>query len=128
MPSDPTVFDEIKLPLIYVPHGKPEPIEWLQTDPDYIKLPATFEPRARRSGQTDLSSHSPSPGQRRTVDGLAAPSGPIWADAGSKLTGGRGDDGFLTVASGRRSKTVAHNAGDRAMETRVNLGRSSAAT
>jgi hypothetical protein len=46
MPSDSHVFDEIKLPFIFVPHGLPEPTEWVQRHPDYIKLPATLEPRA----------------------------------------------------------------------------------
>jgi hypothetical protein len=76
MPSDPHVFDELKLPFIFVPHGEPEPTEWLASHPDYIKLPATFVPRAGSDGGTDPSSGSPPPGQRGTVDGLAPPPDP----------------------------------------------------
>ena len=51
MPSDPHVFDELKLPFIFVPHGAPEPTEWLANHRDYIKLPATFVPRGRSGDQ-----------------------------------------------------------------------------
>jgi hypothetical protein len=77
MPSDPLSFDEIKLPFIFVPHGAPEPTEWLQRHPDYIKLPATFVPRARSDG-------------RGAADGLRAPSDPAapWLPAGDALSNG----------------------------------------
>jgi len=52
MPSDPHLFDELKLPFIFVPHGAPEPTEWLANHRDWIKLPATFVPRGRSSRQT----------------------------------------------------------------------------
>jgi hypothetical protein len=70
MPPDPLSFDELKLPFIFVPHGEPEPTDWLARHPDYIKLPATFVPRGDGAGQADPSFGSPSPGQRRTIDGL----------------------------------------------------------
>jgi len=76
MPSDPHVFDELKLPFIFVPHGEPELIEWLENHRDHIKLPATFVPRAGSDGGTDPSSGGPPPGQRGTVDGLAPPPDP----------------------------------------------------
>ncbi len=76
MPSDPHVFDELKVPFIFVPHGAPEPTEWLANHRDFIKLPATFVPRGRSGGQANLSSDGPPPIQHRTVDGLAAASGP----------------------------------------------------
>jgi hypothetical protein len=53
MPSDPHVFDELKLPFIFVPHGAPEPTEWLASHRDYIKLPATFVPNGRGVRQAD---------------------------------------------------------------------------
>ncbi len=76
MPSDPHVFDELKLPFIFVPHGEPEPTDWLRDHPDYIKLPATFVPRAQGDGRADRSSAGPPPDQRRTIDGLGAPPDP----------------------------------------------------
>jgi hypothetical protein len=76
MPSDPHVFDELKLPFIFVPHGAPEPTEWLANHRDWIKLPATFVPRGRSGDQANPSSDGPPPIQHRTVDGLAAASGP----------------------------------------------------
>jgi hypothetical protein len=88
MPSDPLVFDELKLPSIFVPHGEPEPTEWLERHPDHIKLPATFVPRADSDDRTSLSSASPPPGQRRAADGLAAPSDPAapWPLAGNAMS------------------------------------------
>ena len=61
---------------IFVPHGEPEPTEWLASHPDYIKLPATFVPRTDGDGGTEPSSGSPPAGQRRTIDGLAPPPDP----------------------------------------------------
>jgi hypothetical protein len=72
----PHAFDEMKLPFIFVPHGAPEPTEWLERHRDYIKLPATFVPHARSDRRSAPSSGSPSPGQRRSADGRAAPSDP----------------------------------------------------
>jgi hypothetical protein len=76
MPSDPHVFDELKVPFVFVPHGALEPTEWLANHRDFIKLPATFVPRGRGGYQANLSSDGPPPVQHRTVDGLAAGSGP----------------------------------------------------
>jgi hypothetical protein len=72
MPSDPHVFDELKVPFVFVPHGALEPTEWLANHRDFIKLPATFVPRGRGGDQANLSSDGPPPVQHRTVDGLAA--------------------------------------------------------
>ena len=76
MPSDPHVFDELKVPFVFVPHGAPEPTEWLANHRDFIKLPATFVPRGRSGDRANLSSDRPPPVKHRTVDGLAAGSGP----------------------------------------------------
>src|SRR5271167_5056518 len=76
MPSDPHVFDELKLPFIFVPHGAPEPFEWLENHPDWIKLPATFVPRARGSARQNLSTGNSSLPRPGTIDGLGPASGP----------------------------------------------------
>jgi len=95
MPSDshsfdapPQAFDEIKLPFIYVPHGLPEPTEWIERHPDYIKMPATFVPRARGAPRTNLSFDMPPPGQRPPTDRLAASSdaGASWPPAGGAVS------------------------------------------
>jgi hypothetical protein len=59
--------------LIFVPHGAPEPTEWLANHRDFIKLPATFVPRRRSDGLANRLSGGPA-GQRGTVDGLATTS------------------------------------------------------
>ena len=76
MASDPLSFDEIKLPFIFVPHGEPEPTEWLHRHPDYIKLPATFMPRARGDRQADPVAGVPPPAQRNSAGEPAASSNP----------------------------------------------------
>src|SRR5271167_2387525 len=98
MPSDPHVFDELKLPFIFVPHRQPEPTEWLQRHPDNIKLPATFVPRGRGGDRDRPSSGSPPAGQRGTVDGLAPPPDPgvPWPPAGSAMS-----DAMMNETAGR---------------------------
>jgi hypothetical protein len=76
MPSDSQVFDELKLPFIFVPHGAPEPVEWLGKHPDWIKLPATVVPRGRGSARENLSSGNSLLRRPGTIDGLGGASGP----------------------------------------------------
>jgi hypothetical protein len=77
MPSDSRSFDELKLPFIFVPHGAPEPTEWMISHLDWIKLPATLEPNAQRDGRAKRSSGSPPPsGRRRSLDQPVASPGP----------------------------------------------------
>src|SRR5208337_4197172 len=76
MPSEPHVFDELKLPFIFVPHGAPEPTEWLASHHDWIKLPATFVPRAHGDRQADRVAGAHPPAQRSSTDGQTAPSNP----------------------------------------------------
>ena len=79
MPSDPLVFDELKLPFIFVPHGEPEPTEWMQHHPEYIKLPATFVPHGGSDDQVDrLAGVHPQP---------LAPASSTWVAAGSSDPG-----------------------------------------
>jgi hypothetical protein len=66
--ADGALLDELKLPFICVPHDAPEPIEWMISHLDWIKLPATLEPDAHRDDRANRSSGRPPPGQRRTLD------------------------------------------------------------
>lgn len=36
--------DDLETPFIFVPHGDPEPVEWMARHPGYVKIPATFVP------------------------------------------------------------------------------------
>ncbi len=111
MPTDVRSFDEIKLPFNFVPHGAPEPKEWLVRHPDNIKLPATFEPHARGAGRPGPARRpagrrpgTPWAGARRSVDGLAVAPGP---GAPSSPTGSVMSDAMsaATDASYRRTFT-----------------------
>jgi hypothetical protein len=53
MPSDPHVFDELKMPFIFVPRGAPEPTEWLASHPDYQVVGDDGAARARRRAGLD---------------------------------------------------------------------------
>src|ERR1700733_11941188 len=87
MPPDPQAFDEIRLPFIYVPHGEPEPTEWLERHPDCIKMPATFVPRADGNRRTNLSFDTPPPGEHGPAEGLLASSDrpALWPSAGNAM-------------------------------------------
>lgn len=91
MPSDPHVFDELALPFIFVPHGAPDPTDWLASHPDHIKLPATFVPHESGDGRQDRPSGGPPPGgpppgQRAPVDGLGAPPDPTSPSVGDAIS------------------------------------------
>jgi hypothetical protein len=77
MPSDPQVFDELKLPFIFVPHGVAESSEWLARHPDHIKLPASFVPRPRGGDRAQASSAGRPSGRRALAGDVAAPPDPI---------------------------------------------------
>jgi hypothetical protein len=72
MPSGPRSFDELKLPFIFVPHGDPQPAEWLQNRIDVVKLPATLVSAAHGDNRPD---HVPGAGMAvryRSAGGQAA--------------------------------------------------------
>jgi hypothetical protein len=76
MPSDSHSFDELKLSFIFVPHGSPEPTEWLERHPDWIKLPATFVPRGDGNRPTGSVAGVHPRAQVGSADGPAASSIP----------------------------------------------------
>ena len=39
-------FGDLESPFLFVPHGAPEPVEWMRKHPGWVKFPATFVPRA----------------------------------------------------------------------------------
>jgi hypothetical protein len=123
LPSDPHSFDEIKLPFIFVPHGEPEPTEWLARHPDNIKLPATFVPHARSDRRSAPSSGGPPLGQYRTIDGLAAPPDPT-----AQPQAGNGMSSEMSAAA---NQTTDHAAGSNdpvAAFRRANEGLATAAS
>jgi hypothetical protein len=67
MPSDLHTFDEIKLPFIFVPHGAPEPTEWLRNHTGWTKLPATLEPNSRGDRQVNRLTEVPRHGRHGAV-------------------------------------------------------------
>jgi hypothetical protein len=54
MPDQPKSSDDLESPMIFVPHGAPEPLDWMRSHPGWVKFPATFRPRAQ-------SAENPSP-------------------------------------------------------------------
>jgi hypothetical protein len=76
MPDDTSAphSDDLHLPWIFVPHGAPEPTEWMAEHPGWIKIPATMVPRG--SGNRGLGRRStslPPVTLGTTATGLAAP-------------------------------------------------------
>ncbi len=41
----PGTWDVARIPFCFVPHGAPEPTEWMTRHPGWFKIPATFVPR-----------------------------------------------------------------------------------
>ena len=41
----PNGWDVVRIPFCFVPHGAPEPTEWMARHPGWFKIPATFIPR-----------------------------------------------------------------------------------
>jgi hypothetical protein len=44
--------DTLVVPFIFVPHGDPPPLEWMAAHPDWIRVAATFVPRAPARGES----------------------------------------------------------------------------
>ena len=42
--------DDFAVPFVFVPHGGPEPLEWMAAHPGWVKIPATFVPRRNSGG------------------------------------------------------------------------------
>ncbi|MBV8402536.1 MAG: hypothetical protein JOZ17_28025 [Acetobacteraceae bacterium] len=42
----PGAWNEVRIPFCFVPHGAPEPTEWMARHPGWFKIPATFVPRS----------------------------------------------------------------------------------
>jgi hypothetical protein len=121
MPSDPHVFDEEKLAFIFVPHGAPEPTEWLSSHPDNIKLPATFVPHERGDDSANSSFGRPPPGQHLPGDGLAASSDPSepWPPTGGATYDGMpiGANETSELAHGSNDPVAAYRSADAALAT-----------
>lgn len=44
-PLDGTGLNDLATPFIFVPHGEPEPLEWMDAHPGWVKFPAVMVPR-----------------------------------------------------------------------------------
>src|SRR5262245_14463505 len=53
MRGAPAGADEIGIPMIFVPHGHPEPREWMARHPDWVKIPAVMVPRRQPQPMAD---------------------------------------------------------------------------
>ena len=51
MPGDGERPDELRVPFIFVPHGHPEPKEWMARHPGWVKFPAVMVPRVKPDAQ-----------------------------------------------------------------------------
>ncbi len=51
---------DLRTPFIFVPHGDPEPLEWMAAHPGWVKFPATMVVRSARqpdgADEDDLTS------------------------------------------------------------------------
>ncbi len=117
MPSDPHVFDELRLPFIFVPHGEPEPTEWLSRHRDYIKLPATFVPRGGGDRHADRVAgvHPLPPGSSTGGPaGSSDPGGPAPQAENAAFDATQATPGITSLSS---DPIAAHRMANSALET-----------
>jgi hypothetical protein len=96
-PDDPNT---LVVPFIFVPQGDPLPLAWMREHPDWIRVPATFVPRAPAAGedgpqwnvrvgtpdapawgnQAEPSPTAPADAVAAGSDAQAVPGGAAWAD------------------------------------------------
>lgn len=57
--------DDLQTPFLFVPHGAPEPVEWMRKHPGWVKFPATFVPRAAAAVRTIPGTNRPWPLDKR---------------------------------------------------------------
>ena len=72
--------DDLEIPFIFVPHGAPEPTEWMALHPGWVKFPATFVPHgaAREPVPVDPPSAEPAVAHRPAIEAEAL--SPRWRD------------------------------------------------
>ena len=58
-------FGDLESPFLFVPHGAPEPTEWMRKHPGWVKFPATFVPRAPAAVRTIPGTNRPWPLDKR---------------------------------------------------------------
>ena len=55
----------LEAPFLFVPHGAPEPAEWMRRHPGWVKFPATFVPHAPAAQRMIPSTNRPWPVDKR---------------------------------------------------------------
>ena len=58
-------FGDLESPFLFVPHGAPEPTEWMRKHPGWVKFPATFVPRPPAAVRTIPGTNRPWPLDKR---------------------------------------------------------------
>ena len=69
--------DELRLPMVFVPHGDAPPAEWLARHPDWVKIPAVMVPRKPAHWEAELPASVVSVG----FPPVLAPAAPAAAEA-----------------------------------------------
>ena len=58
-------FGDLQAPFLFVPHGAPEPMEWMRRHPVWVKFPAPFVPRVPAAVRTIPGTDRPWPLDKR---------------------------------------------------------------
>ena len=93
--------NEVGAAFVFVPHGDPEPVEWMARHRDWVRIPATMRPRDARQPMTGPTRRTP-PGGPPGADGPLA-----WAVPGGEAAGGSSDGGGVVLPRPRWTRPAA---------------------
>lgn len=78
--------DDLTIPFYFIPHGAPEPTEWLARHPNNFRIPATFIPRpAKRADPPKPVARSANPPVPAALLGGTAAASWGWGEATREL-------------------------------------------